>query len=157
MTDLEVCNWALLKLGDNAPPLTSLKDEKVTLNAGLCNLLLTLIHRSFLRTFIWNFAVRSVCLAPLSQKDETHYKLLPKKYLKVKTMGTEGELRGDCIVVNSKSSSSFAIQYIEEVALSDCDPIYQEAITCKLASELCPVLTTDSQLTLRLKKEKLKN
>ncbi|CAL9917124.1 Phage protein [Candidatus Liberibacter solanacearum] len=151
MTECEICNWALLKLGQR--PLTPLEGKPLPPNALLCNRILKPLHRSLLRSFAWSFATRSADLSPLALGGKEVRYALPKKCLKVLKIGCDGELMGDCIVVKAKTSSPLSIKYIEEVSLEDCDPLYQEALACKLASELCPTLTADSQLTLRLKGE----
>ncbi|ONI60201.1 hypothetical protein [Candidatus Liberibacter solanacearum] len=150
MTECEICNWALLKLGQR--PIERMDDGSI--KADYCKLFLLPIHRGLLRSFAWSFATRSADLSPLASGDKglVHYGL-PKKCLKVLKIGCDGELLGDCIVIKGRSSSSLSIKYIEEVSLEDCDPLYQEALACKLASELCPTLTADSQLTLHLKGE----
>ncbi|ONI59077.1 hypothetical protein AYJ09_01445 [Candidatus Liberibacter solanacearum] len=151
MTECEICNWALLKLGQR--PLTTLDGRRLPPNALLCNTLLKPIHWSLLRSFAWSFATQSALLSPLALGGKEVRYSLPKKCLKVLKIDRKGELMGDCIVVQAKTSSPLSIKYIEDVSLEDCDPLYQEALACKLASELCPTLTADNQLTLRLKGE----
>ncbi|KJZ81588.1 hypothetical protein DJ66_0310 [Candidatus Liberibacter solanacearum] len=150
MTECELCNWALLKLGQR---LIEELDEG-SIKAEYCRLLLPPIHRGLLRSFAWSFATKSSLLSALASTGggEVRYGL-PKKCLKVLKIDRDGTLEGDCIVVKTQSSSPLTIKYIEEVLLEDCDPLYQEALSLKLASELCPTLTADSQLTLRLKGE----
>lgn len=150
MTELEICNWALLKLGQR--PLANLDED--SFKASLCRLLLAPLHRCLLRSFAWNFATQSACLSPLASKDGKGSRYpLPKRCLKVLKVEEGGELKGDCIVSKERSSNPLMIEYINEVSLEDCDPLYQEAVACKIAGELCPTLIADNQLTLRLKAE----
>ncbi|KJZ81495.1 Phage protein [Candidatus Liberibacter solanacearum] len=150
MTECELCNWALLKLGQR---LIEELDEG-SIKAEYCRLLLPPIHRGLLRSFAWSFATKSSLLSALASTGggEVRYGL-PKKCLKVLKIDRDGTLEGDCIVVKTQSSSPLTIKYIEEVLLEDCDPLYQEALSLKLASELCPVLISDDQLRSYLKGE----
>ncbi|QTP63881.1 hypothetical protein HUT03_02120 [Candidatus Liberibacter africanus] len=150
MTELEVCNWALLKIG-----LTPLKDfSEGGVKADYCQRLLRPLHQSLLRSFAWSFATKTACLSALDPTvgEEDRYGL-PNKCLKVLKIDRVGALEGDCIVVKVRSSRPLAIKYIEEVSLEDCDPLYQEAFALKLASELCPPLISDDQLRSYLKGE----
>ncbi|KQC48730.1 hypothetical protein AP064_05060 [Candidatus Liberibacter solanacearum] len=150
MTECEICNWALLKLGQR--PIANLDEGSI--KAKYCKFLLSPIHRSLLRSFAWGFATKSSFLSSLVSEDQGRIRYpLPKKCLKVLKIDRDGILDGDCIVVRTQPSDPLTIKYIEEVSLADCDPLYQETLSLKLASELCPTLTADSQLTLRLKGE----
>ncbi|MFT4325440.1 MAG: hypothetical protein AB3P25_03520 [Candidatus Liberibacter psyllaurous] len=150
MTECEICNWALLKLGQR--PIAKLYEGSI--KAKYCKLLLPPIHRSLLRSFAWGFATKSSFLSSLVSEDQGRVRYpLPKKCLKVLKIDRDGILDGDCIVVRTQPSDPLTIKYIEEVSLADCDPLYQETLSLKLASELCPTLVADEQLRAYLKAE----
>lgn len=139
MTDLEICNWALLKLGQC--PIEALAEKGI--KAEYSRFLLSPIHRSLLRCYNWNFATRTDSLS-------SPY-VLPQGCLKVLKIDREGFLMGNCII--SSGNAPLDIKYINQVDISDCDPLYHEALAFKLASELCSPLVSDEQLRVYLKSE----
>ncbi|QOI69852.1 adaptor protein [Liberibacter phage P-PA19-1] len=142
MTELEICNWALLKLGLRL--IESLDEEDI--RANYCKLLIYPLHQCLLRVFRWSFATKSIDLSPaLTNTGELIY-YLPKRCLRVLRMREGAHIRGNYIVVHDKTPSLLSIKFIEDVPLSVCDPLYCEALACKLASELCSNLVFDSQL-----------
>ncbi|AHA28022.1 hypothetical protein [Candidatus Liberibacter americanus] len=150
MNNLEVCNWALLKLGQC--PINSLEEEGI--KAKYCKLLLHPIHRSLLRSFAWNFAKYSDVLSqsPSTKIDEIRY-ALPEKCLKVIKSSIKVELNEGYLVPKDKTTTQLIVEYVKEVPIFQCDALYQEALTLKLASELCPTILPDEQLPRYLKAE----
>ncbi len=150
MTELEICNWALLKLGQR--PLENGNER--SLKADYCRLLLPPIHKGLLRSFSWSFATQSMDLSPLdfTYNGELTYRI-PLKCLKVLNTSEKTQLRGRYIVACGETPRPLSLKYIGEVPLSDCGPLYQEAFALKLAGELCPHLISDDQLRSYLKGE----
>lgn len=62
-SEVEICNSALIKLGDDT--ITSLTDDSK--RARLCNAQFARLRDEVLRAHPWNFAIRRASLAKLSQ------------------------------------------------------------------------------------------
>lgn len=133
MTDLEICNWALCKLGES--PLDSL-DDTGHAHALRCKAQLRPLHLSLLRLFDWNFATFTDVLSPL-QRGVNHQWLYPLPHLCVRVLNprTPKFAEGNCIVLPDRRS--LTISYIKEVSFAVADPLYCEALACKLAVEMC--------------------
>lgn len=132
MTELEVCNWALVKLGE--PPITSLKEGGST-HASHCKALLQPLHLSLLRRFEWSFAVSSTVLTPLTEASEGRWVYpLPKNCLRI-LIPTNPVVEGRFLTFDEKKALPFT--FIRAVPIPESDSLYCEALACKLAVELC--------------------
>lgn len=132
MTDLEVCNWALAKLGEVA--LESLDDPNHS-HALRCKALLHPLHQSLLRQYEWSFATVTEYLSPLSQEEAGQW-IYPLPRLCLRVVKPQN-LNRRGMTVYSSIKEALSITYIKEVKISDCDPLYCEVLACKLAFELC--------------------
>ncbi|MBY7649987.1 MAG: hypothetical protein C4617_05865 [Candidatus Liberibacter europaeus] len=140
MKDIDIVNWALLKLAQRPIAENEQRYEKY-------KSIIPALHQSMLRSFIWGFAKRVTSISPLYLKrcDITRF-ALPKKCLRVLEVNLSGEIRGGGFEAQGEIEQNLNIKYLKSVPLEDCDPLYKEAFAFKLASELCPLLVGDNQL-----------
>lgn len=146
--DLDLCNWALLKLGQ--PPIGDLADSST--RAGFCRTLLKPLHLSQLCLYCWSFARQQKVYTP-SESRQSRY-ALPDDCLKI--LSVSDKVRCDAsglIDEREQPVDSFKLIFIKEVEIDRCSPLYQEALVSRLGCELCTALVADEQLKSSLKAE----
>lgn len=146
MTETEICNWALSKIG--AKRITSMSDGSV--NARACSDLFSHVRRSELEAHTWNFAIRrgelpADATAP-SSEFEYQYSL-PAGFLRLigpmiedTVYPRDWQLEGQKILTDDEAP--LKIRYIFDVTtVSEWAATFCEAVAAKLAYELCEPLT----------------
>ncbi|ALK07712.2 hypothetical protein CD16_05415 [Candidatus Liberibacter asiaticus] len=131
MTELEICNWALRKIGEE--PVETLEDNSS--RALSCKAQLQPLHSSLLRRFDWSFATFCYYLSPLEQEDDGQWIYpLPRDCLRI-LKPQNPLLRG--LMLYSSMEEFLVLTFIKKVKIEDCDPLYCEVLACKLALEVC--------------------
>lgn len=147
MNVVEICNMALMRLGHDRQiaDLTEMSAE-----AGYCNTFWDHCRKATLRAYPWNFAVRTVVLAPLSETS-TQYDFIyqiPTGCLRaLEIVNTTGdtkikfEVRGRKIYTNQQDAELKYILDVEDTNLFDFE--YIDALAYLLAAEISGPLTGD--------------
>lgn len=157
MTDVDICNLALLDLGQ--PAIAAIGENSKAGRAFAVGYEPTL--QELLRDHPWNFARKRTVLAP----DETppafdwdnRFKLPAKclRVLEVNNALTKYKIEGRYLLVNDTAPE---IIYIERVDESEFDPLFASAVAAVLAARLCIYITdnaTASQQLYAIAKDKL--
>ena len=153
---VEICNRALQKLG--AKRITVITEDSV--NARACNTAYTPLRLAELRAHPWSCAVARAQLAassttPIFVKQYSYP--LPSDYLRL-LPNDEGynynsqdwQIESGSIVTDD--SAPLNIRYIYDLTDPQImDPLFREALSCRMALELCEELTQSNQ-----KKESLR-
>lgn len=149
-SEVEICNRALQKLG--AKRITSLTEDSV--NARSCNVAYNVVRDAELRAHPWSFAVRRAELAadvtaPLFGKQNAFP--LPSDFLRLLPPDPElnlnnidWQIEGRSILTND--SAPLQIRYVAKITdPNTMDPTFREALSARLAWELCEELTQSNQ------------
>jgi hypothetical protein len=141
---VEICNRALQKLG--ASKITSLTED--SRNARACNLAYEPVKQALLREHPWSCAIKRAELAADAQAP-THTKAyryeLPSDFIGLleedyPTNNSDWQIEGKMIVTDDVAP--LYIRYIYDVTdPNEMDALFREALSCKLALELCEELT----------------
>ena len=143
---VEICNRALQKLG--AKRIVSLTED--TVNARHCNVAYVPVLRSELRAHSWNCAIKRVSIAADATEPifgKANYFTLPSDFLRLIEQDPS-ELRNDLdwqiegkkIVTND--DAPLEVRYIYEITdPNEIDASLAEALSAKLAVEMCEVIT----------------
>jgi len=153
---VEICNRALQKLG--AERITSITEDSV--NARACNVAFEPVKLSELRAHPWSFAIKRAVLAASATPPEfgrprsyplpaDFLRLLPP-YPEMNTNDLDWQIEGKSIY--TFDSAPLQIRYIYDVTdTNEMDTLFREALSTKLAGELCEELTQSNS-----KKESLR-
>lgn len=143
---VEICNRALQKLG--AKRITALTDDSV--NARACNFAYETLREAELEKHPWVFAVKRAQLAADATEPEfgkqnsfelpsDYLRLLPQ-YPEDNFNSNDREIEGRKIVTNE--SAPLNIRYIASITDPNVmSPLFREALSTKIAFELCEELT----------------
>jgi hypothetical protein len=145
-SEVDICNRALQKLG--AKRIASLSDDSV--NARACNAAYEMIRDAELRRHPWNFAIsRAELPADATEPDwgRANAFTLPADFLRLlpsypedNSLDTDWQIEGQKILTDD--SAPLYLRYIARTAdTSVYDPLFVDAIACKIAFELCEELT----------------
>ena len=152
---IEIVNRGLTKLG--VARIISLADDNE--QARAVSSMINLVIDSELRAYTWNFSIKRTQLAELASAPEfdwRHQYQLPSDCLRVLWAGdfypgpnladfsnggsTEYEVEGR--VIMSNTGSQLKIRYVSRVTDPTIfDPLFAEALACKLAVELAESMT----------------
>ncbi len=145
-SNVEICNRALQKLG--AKRIVSLTEDST--NARACNVAFGPVKLAELRKHTWSCATKRASLAadtdePLFTRDYAY--TLPSDWVRLIDNDPEDnfatkdwQIEGKKIITND--SAPLEIRYIYEIDdPNEMDPLLREAISSKLALELCEELT----------------
>ena len=143
---VEICNRALQKLG--AKRIVSLSDDSV--NARACNAAFESIKLAELRNNTWNFSISRAQLAAdviAPSFGPAYSYTLPSDFLRLLPPDPESNserldwsIEGKKIFTND--SAPLEIRYVANVTdPNQMDAAFREALSCKLAYELCEELT----------------
>ena len=148
-----VCNRSLSKIGDELI-IMSLDDN--TKSARYCKALYDDTRDFVLRSYPWRFALKRYVLAPLKEKPLFGYEYrfsLPSDCLRVWKMAENEryQVEGQCLLADTDVCRFIGITRIEDAGLFD--PMFVEALSLKLASELAVPLTASVTLKESLNKE----
>jgi hypothetical protein len=158
-SEVSICNIALLAVGHDT--ITTLTEGSK--GARACNLRYAETRDSMLRAHPWNFAVRRVDLALLGSTPEfeyTYQHALPADCLKIirteaESLGYTDDYRLEGLADGSRillcNDSAVAIEYIAQVTdPNQMDVLFRDALTSRLAAEICPFLTDNASLSKNL-------
>lgn len=145
-SDVDIANRALQKLG--AERITSLTQDSE--NARAVNLCFTAVRDAELRSHPWNFAIKRLQIAADATAPSFGYDnayTLPSDCLRLLPPDNatnyntlDWQIEGKKILTNE--SGSLDIRYIKrETDPNQYDSLFVEALSCKLAIELCEQLT----------------
>lgn len=149
-SDVAICNMALQKLG--AARITSLTED--SRNARACNACFEMVRDRELRARAWNFAKKRETLAPHATAPAFDFayafpvpsdflRLLPpaRTYLDWSIENHQGV---KCIMTND--GDSIEVIYIAKITDPTLyDPLFDEALACKLATHMCEEITQSNQ------------
>lgn len=156
-SEVDICNRALQKLG--AKRITALTDDSV--NARSCNAAYEIVRDAELRAHPWNFAIARASLAADStapswgraksyELPADYLRLLPP-YPEDNSNALDWQVEGRKVYTDD--TAPLYIRYIKRVSdTSLFDALFVEALSTKLASELCEEITQSNA-----KKEGLKD
>lgn len=139
---IDVCNKALDKVGQN--PITSLGDGGKAANA--CNRNWPLVRDTVLRDHPWNFAMAREVLAPSTVAPAWGFTAkfpIPSDFLRlieIRDLSTnEYQLENGHIHANA---TALYIRYIKRVTDPNVyDSLFVEAVSTRLAAEMCETFT----------------
>lgn len=147
MTDVSetlICNRALQKLG--AARITSRTENSS--EARACNTVYELLRDAELRAHPWNFAGKRVQLAAESTVPsfgKAYQYPLPTDFLKLReddvpTYSRDWIIEGKKILTDE--GGPLNVRYTKTVTdVTEMDPLFIEALACKMAIEMCEELT----------------
>ena len=149
VADVDIVNLALIKLG--SPTISALTDtakRAVTMNA-----IYTQNRDAELRSNAWSFALHRDSLsasttAPAHTYD--HAYPLPSDCLRLYDVdeGQEYQVEGNAILTNY--DAPLKIRYVRNVSESEFDPLFVEALSCRLASAACEAITQSNSKMTRM-------
>lgn len=157
---IEICNRALTKLG--VARITSLDDNNE--QARALNTMLPLVKASELRAYTWNFSIQRASLAELSTAPAFDYARqfqLPSDCLRILWAGevfpgpnlsdfqnggvVDYEVEGRMILTDL--AAPLKLRYVANIEdPGQFDPLFSEALACKLAVELAESMTGSSTI-----------
>lgn len=157
---IEICNRALTKLG--VARIMSLGDNNEQSRA--LNTMLPLVKASELRAYTWNFSIKRTSLAELSTAPAFDYARqfqLPSDCIRVLWAGevfpgpnlsdfqnggvVDYEVEGRLILTNL--AAPLKLRYVADIDdPGQFDPLFSEALACKLAVELAESMTGSSTM-----------
>ena len=141
MSEVEICNRALVKLGEKT--ILSLDDDSKT--GRTCNLLYEPTRDYVLRSHPWNFAIKRVELAQNTEGPVYDYDYsykLPSDCLRVLIPNREQwvyGIEGRNLVTDWPDSWLKYIRRVEDT--NQMDASFKESLACKLAAEMAVTLT----------------
>ena len=157
MTETEICNAALGRLGEAR--ILSLTDTGATARA--CALHFKMTRDAVLRSHRWNFASKRAALAEISTVPLfgwDHAFQLPSDCLRVLEVNESEDGEGNPWVVEQDQllTDEAAVNLVYVYRLEDAskfDPLFNEALACKLAEKLASTLRGSSSGTVDLATE----
>lgn len=156
-SEIEICNLSLSRIGQGS--INSLTEYSP--QAQVCNLLYTNCRDALLREFPWNFATKNVLLSEVTQTIPgwDYVYQYPPQALWVRKIFNEGsadrEIPYEYEVVSTGTEKFICCDVYQAYAKctikikdpSLFDPLFVEALSYKLASELTMPLTNSSSKT----------
>jgi len=141
ISDVGICNSALYKLG--ADRITALTDD--TKEGRLCNEQYSKLRDEVLRAHPWNFAIKRVELAQISETpvfEWAYVYQLPNDCLRV----LQAETKDVIYAVEGRKvysdESTMYIKYIGQITdTATFDPQFAEALACRLAADIAYAIT----------------
>jgi len=145
-SEVDICNRALQKLG--AERITSLSED--SRNARACNAAYSTVRDALLRAHPWNFAIERAELAADAtepawgranafQLPSDFLRLLPN-YPEDAVNSTDWQIEGQKIYTDD--DAPIYIRYIKRTTdTATFDPLFVEALSAKMALELCEEIT----------------
>lgn len=147
LSTTSICNRALQKLG--AKPLQALDtDDSVTARA--CRQAYEIVRDAELRDHYWSFAMKRAQLAAEATSPTwgrayqyqlpSDYIMLGPEYVEENNLYRDWVIEGRYILTDDVAP--LYIRYVGQVTdVTQYDPLFAEALSCKLAVELCEQLT----------------
>lgn len=154
-SDLDICNRALTKLGQKR--IAALSEQSVsarTLNANY-----SLIKLALLRKYVWSCAIKRDALAADAEMvswGRARSFTLPADWVRMaEDYQEDNTLEKDWVIEGKKvytdDTAPLYIRYVSNVLEADMDSLLVEALACKLAFELCEVITESNTKKASLK------
>lgn len=145
-SDVEICNRALQKLG--AKRITSLSQDSV--NARACNFAYEPVKLALLRAYEWSFSIARAQLAADSEEPSwgkanafqlpSDYVQLASDYPEDNSNTKDWQIEGRKIFTDD--AAPLYVRYIYNVTdPNEMDSLFREALSTKLALELCEEIT----------------
>jgi len=145
-SEISICNRGLTKLG--ARTISSFTDGSVA--AGHCKNVYYDLRDLLLQKYRWDFTIKRVALAADTTPpvfNRTTACLLPADYLillpddpEIGFLGRDWIVEGRYLITNDPAPIN--IRYTSKVTdVSLFHPLFIEALACKIAEELCEVIT----------------
>lgn len=153
MTQVEICNLALVKIGE--PVITSIDENNLR-----SRLLLTIYEhqKTFcLKLYEWPFALNRITLTNFETENNVYKFDIPSELLKLVSVDAEYMLYGNKIHTKEES---ITIEYLVSADENDFDSEFIEVFSLKLAIELVIKLNDDEDKKTQLEDsfiEALKN
>lgn len=151
-TDTDLANAALAMLGEM--PITSI-DDTGSKPARVCKQFVEAAKDEVLRLGRWNCATKRVALVeatPVPISGFEHKFTLPADLIRILEINGEQtedsseyfEREGNLLLINEPTVT---LRYVARVAISECDPLLQEAMAVRLAGKVCVALTGSGEKT----------
>ena len=145
LTDLQLCNAALVKLG--ATPIASL--DAADSAASIAKTLYPLITEAVLTAHPWSFTLKRAQLAPASGAPPAEYKRrfpLPVDFLRALYLDNRGASPRYSLLGNELQSDAerVVLTYQFRPPEAAFPPFFRTALTARLAAEFCIPLTENS-------------
>lgn len=146
LSAVAICNRALEKLG--ATPITSLSDD--SREGRACNRTYEPLRNKLLREHVWNFAVKRDDLAAATTTPSWGYSYefpLPDDFLRLLEIQDIADYQIEAAddgtrVIRCDDAGPIYIRYVALVTdTAKFDPLFDEALACLIAFELCEELT----------------
>jgi len=156
---VQIANLALTHLG--ATPITSFDDA--TVEAELCRQYYPLMRDAVLEDHNWSFAMRRVALTPIAEKPVFQYTQifpLPADTLRVILVSSNADtnfVRPQNVIYSVEGRNILAnldiiyVQLVVRVTATDMfSPTFVDALSTRMASEMCIAITNSKQLSGQL-------
>lgn len=155
-TVVDICNRGLQKLG--ASRIVSLSESSVAARA--CNVAYEALRDAELCAHPWNFAIERAQLAADATEPDwgransfqvpTDFLRLAPDYPELNLNSKDWQLEGRKIITNDDSPLN--VRYVKKVTdPNTMDPLFREALSCRIALELCEELTQSNEKKAALK------
>lgn len=147
---VDICNRGLQKLGSKR--ITSLGENSASGRA--CNAAYEACRDAELRKHTWNFAVDRATLAADATppaRGRTNAFQLPADYIRLAPKYVEDNMNTkDWVIEGQKILTNYSapldIRYVKKVTDPNLfDPLFREALSCRMAIEMCEELTQSNQ------------
>lgn len=152
MTDVDICNAALVKVG--AEPIATLEDNSK--RAKLCKLHYTRLKNELIVSHPWNFAIKRVTLEENGDTPAFEYAYaydLPEDYLRIFRVAygddIDYKVEGKTIL---SQDQTFPMLYISETTEEMFSVYFTEALGHKVAVELSYSMVQSNELSERILK-----
>lgn len=148
MTDIDIVNKALLKLGQ--APVTSLAEDNERAFAANC--IYESVRDFVMSSYRWNFAVKRIALMPCEEKPDFGFAFkyhLPPYFLRLLSLPDAPDNATDDYSIEggfllTDYSAPLNVIYLAKITDTELYPVYfVETLACKLAFELCERLKQD--------------
>ncbi len=145
-SEVQICNRALQKLG--AKRITSLTEDST--NARACNVAYESVRDALLRSYVWSCATKRAELAADSEAPDwgrANAFQLPSDYIRLADPYPEDNHNNHDWVIEGKKiytddSAPIYVRYVYRVTdPNEMDALFQEALSAKLAYEICEEIT----------------
>lgn len=148
LTATEICNLALLKVGNSAGFLTDLGSDN-SAQADACNRAYVPCRDELQEIFPWSFTLTRAALAASPVAPAWGYTtafVKPPEFLRlvsVEGQGAQYEVEGDFIL--SDEDAPFLVRYQRLVTdTSKFPPTWAQALAYRIALEICPALAVSN-------------
>lgn len=160
VSNVSICNLALQKLG--AARISDLPDGSV--NSNECNACFTSLRDAELRLNKWRFSLSRITLAPHATAPDFNYLYafpLPADCLRPlfpARLGLDWKVENhlDVQSILTNDGNTIKLRYIKTITdPTKFDPIFVEALACKIAWHLCERLTQSNTKKASLREDYL--